>query len=348
MALLYFTVRGAPELAALATVAATLTRYEGWFLIPFVAGYFFVTRRWRAVSYLAIASLGPLYWLGHNWWLTADPLAFYRGPYSPRAIQRGLAYPGLHDLRMAWLYYRTAIQLCAGPGLPLLAMAGAVVVLLKRAFWPLLLLALPPVFYLWSMYSSGGTPIHVPGLWPHSYYNTRYGLAALPLLAFAGAALVLAVPPRVRAAAAVVVIIAGTIHWAFHRAPENWITWAESRANSTARRAWTTEAAGYLGARYRRGTGILSSGGDDFFGIYRIAGIPLRETFSVDNGLPWDATMQRPELYLWEQWAVVRRGDEARAALDVANERGVRYELVKTIQEKDEPVIEIYRRAGGS
>ena len=101
---------------------------------------------------------------------------------------------------MAWLYYRTAVQLCAGR-LPLMALQGSGRRSSRRAFWPLLLLALPPFFYLWSMYSSGGTPIHVPGLWPHSYYNTRYGLAALPLLAFAAAALVLAVPPRIRAAA---------------------------------------------------------------------------------------------------------------------------------------------------
>ncbi len=346
-ALLYFMVADAPVLAALATLAATLTRYEGWFLIPFVGAYFVTTRRWRALIYLSIACLGPLYWLAHNWWLTGDALAFYRGPYSPRAIQRGLPYPGLHDIRIAWLYYRTAIQLCVGPGLPLMAMAGAVVALARRAFWPLLVLSLPPVFYLWSMYSSGGTPIHVPGLWPNSYYNTRYGLAALPLLAFASAALVLAVPPRMRAVVAVLAILAGTVHWASHRDPADWITWAESRANSAGRRAWTEEAAGYLAPRYRPGAGILSSGGDDFFGIYRVMGVPLAETFSVDNGLPWDAAMRRPELYLWQRWAVVKRNDELHAALALAAQRGIVYQLEKTIEKKDEPVIEIYRRAGG-
>src|SRR5581483_11116696 len=154
----------------------------------------------------------------------------------------------------------------------------------RAAVWAILLLALPPLFYLWSMYSSGGTPIHVPGLWPNSYYNTRYGLAALPLLAFAPAALVLAVPPRMRAIVAALAIIAGTIHWASHRRPEDWITWAESRANSVGRRGWMAEAAEYLRPRFHAGAGLLSSGGDDFLGIYRTAGIPLAETFSVYNG----------------------------------------------------------------
>jgi hypothetical protein len=344
-ALLYFTVSEQVFLAALATILATLTRYEGWFLIPFVGAYFAIRKPRAAVMYAALASLGPVYWLGHNWYLTGDALAFYRGPYSPRAIQRGLPYPGLHDIRMAWLYYRTAIALCAGPGLPLMAMAGTVVAVSRRAWWPVLLLALPPAFYLWSMYSSGGTPIHVPGLWPDSYYNTRYGLAALPLLAFASAALVMAVPPKWRTAIAALVVLAGTIHWAGHRRPEDWITWAESSANSTHRRAWMNGAAEYLRGRYRPGAGIASSGGDDFFGIYRVANIPLRDTFSVDNGLPWDAAMLRPEMYLWQEWAVVKRGDELHAAL--ARARGIRYELEATFVEKDEPVIEIYRRTGG-
>jgi hypothetical protein len=294
----------------------------------------------RSSIYLALSLLGPLYWLAHNWYLTGDALAFYRGPYSPRAIQRGLPYPGLHDPRIAWVYYRTAVQLCAGPALPLMATAGAVVALARRAWWALLILALPPIFYLWSMISSGGTPIHVPTLWPHSHYNTRYGLAALPLLAFASAALVLAVPKQIRAYVAILVVIAGTIHWWAHRQPADWITWAESRANSTGRRAWMDAAAAFLRAHYRPGTGIATSGGDDMLGIYRVAGIPLRETFSVFNGLLWDAAVRRPDLFLHQQWAVVREGDELDRAL------GDRFLLERRLVNKDEPVIKIYRRTG--
>jgi hypothetical protein len=340
-AILYCTVADRPLLAALATNAAVLTRYEGWFLIPFVAVYFLVRSPRRAILYSAVAAIGPLWWLFYNWWLTGDALAFYRGPYSARAIQRGQFYPGLHNARQAWQYYSTAVQLCAGPGLWLMALAGTVVALARRAFWPLLLLSLPPLFYLWSMYSSGGTPIFVPSLWPHSWYNTRYGLAALPLLAFVSASLVMAVPRPLRAFTAVLVVTAGLIFFAVHHQPSDWVTWAESRANSTGRRAWTNAAADYLRARYRPGASIVSSGGDDFFGIYRIAGIPLAETFSVDNGLPWDAAMRRPQLYLWQDWAVARSNDELHNAIgrDLTH-----WELQAAFTAKDEPAIEIYRR----
>jgi len=205
-ALLYFSVRfrqtqgwGALTGAAIAALAGTLTRYEGWFILPFAAAYFFfAAKRRRAAAALVfsiLAGAGPLWWLFQNWWLTRDALDFYRGPYSARAIQGGKPYPGFHNWPLAWMYYRTAVRLCAGRWLELLALLGAVAALAKRAFWPLFLLSLPPMFYLWSVHSSG-IPIYVPELWPHSYYNTRYGLAALPLMALAAAALVAAVPPR--------------------------------------------------------------------------------------------------------------------------------------------------------
>jgi hypothetical protein len=290
-----------------------------------------------------LAAIGPLYWFAHNWWLCGDALAFYRGPYAAFAIQGNQPYPGKGDWGAAWLYFRTAVLLCGGPGLAMMAIAGAAAAFAKRAFWPLLLLALPGAFYVWSIHSSG-TPIFVPTLWPHSYYNTRYGLAALPLLAAASAALAAIVPQRMRAATVVLVIAAGTVHWLAHPRPANWITWEESRVNSEARREWTRQAAEYLAPRYVRGSGIITSFGD-LAGIYRRMGVPLRETFTGDNGLPWLAAVRRPELFLRQEWAVAMAGDAVAAAVN----RAGCYTLEKRIEvKKGEPVIEIYRRTGGN
>src|ERR1035438_651344 len=74
--------------------------------------------------------------------------AFYRGPYSARAIQGDAPYPGRDDWRKAGLFFRTAVELCCGTGLVLAAEGGRAAALFKRAFWPLVLLALPGVFYL--------------------------------------------------------------------------------------------------------------------------------------------------------------------------------------------------------
>ena len=214
-ALVYFTVRFRRTQsplsvagAGVAVMAGTLARYEAWFLIPFVTLYFLLASergRFRnAFLFGAVASLGPLYWLAHNYWYYLDPLEFYRGPWSAKAIyQRSLdqgmqRYRGDGEWGNAILYFSAAVRLCAGWGLVALGVAGVGVSLWKRLWWPLALAVLPPVFYIWSVYSSG-TPIFVPHLWPNAWYNTRYGLAALPLLVLAAAGAVWAVPRRYRA-----------------------------------------------------------------------------------------------------------------------------------------------------
>src|SRR5581483_7642449 len=293
LALLYFTARfsstdgyGAVVLAGAAALAAALTRYEGWFLIPFTTAYIFCAvkrNRWlKAALFVALATAGPLLWLAHNWWFAGDLLDFYRGPYSPKAIQGGAYYPGWNEWGKACLYFRTAARWCAGWPLLILGAAGALVLMRRRALWPLALLLLPPVFYLWSMHSSGGSPVFVPDLWPNSYYNTRYGLTLFPAAVFAAAALVTLAPPRFRRAAAAAIVVIASATWAVHHSPEQWITWKESQVNSLARRAWTRHAAEFLAPRYRRGSGIISSFGD-MTGIFRSMGLPLREVLTNNN-----------------------------------------------------------------
>ncbi len=122
---LYFTVRfretqgwGALLGASVAALAGTLTRYEAWFLLPFVAIYIWANareKRWAAtIGFCLIAGAGPALWLAHNRWYFGDPLYFYRGPYSALAIQGKSPYPGRGDWRVAAQYFFAAGQLIAG------------------------------------------------------------------------------------------------------------------------------------------------------------------------------------------------------------------------------------------
>jgi hypothetical protein len=360
MALLYFTVlfRETQSFAAVvgvavASMAASMARYEGWFVIPFVAIYLLIVGRKHrfaaALLFSALAALGPLYWLGHNWWIYSNPLEFYNGPYSPMSIyRRALAqnmapYPGDHNWITAAHYFLTAVRLFAGWGAVLLGTAGVASALVKRMFWPLLLAALPPLFYIWSMHS-GGTPIYVPTLWPFSYYNTRYALTALPLLAIAGGSLVLLAPLRWRPWIAGAVVIAATAPWLTRQQPAEWVTWKESQVNSITRRAWTKAAASSLAGSYHSGAGILTSFGD-LTGILRAAGIPLHEALYDGDEPAWIAATTRPDLFLHEEWAVVNSGDTVATAIQNASRKtGPRYHLVQTVKVKGAPVIEIYKR----
>ncbi|MCS6952473.1 MAG: glycosyltransferase family 39 protein [Bryobacteraceae bacterium] len=362
-ALAYFTVRfrrsqsvRAVTGAALAALASTLTRYEGWFLIPFVALYFLWAaekKRWQyAIFFTAVASLGPLYWLAHNWIWWGDWLEFYRGPYSAKAIyQRALdagmaRYPGDQDWAKAWLQFRSAATLCVGQPLVWLAGAGLGALVWRRAVWPLGLLALPPIFYVWSIHS-GATPIFVPHLWPHSYYNTRYGVAALPLLAFAAGALVMLFAARWRGVAAALVALVAVGPWLLRRWPEDVITWKESQVNSEARRAWTGEAARFLRAHYRPGTGVIHFFGD-LTGVLQQAGIPLRESLHQGNRPHWEAAVSRPDLFLWEEWALTISGDPVADSLWRSRRSGPYYDCVRTIAVRGAPVVQIFKRRAGT
>src|SRR5665213_3377708 len=230
--LLYFTVRfsetqgwGALLGAAIAALAGTLTRYEAWFLLPFAALYIWLNgrgKRWPAGAiFCAIAGAGPLLWMAHNRWYFGDPLYFYRGPYSALALQGKSSYPGQGDWRVAAQYFFAAGEAVAGwPGL-IVGGAGLLAALARRAVWPVFLLALPPVFYVWAIHSSG-VPVFVPALWPHTWYNTRYALAFLPLIAIGTAALAQFAKP-VAAVTVLAVLSTFLIHPATHP-----ITWQEA------------------------------------------------------------------------------------------------------------------------
>jgi hypothetical protein len=338
-AMLWSLAAGRPAIAGIAGCAATLIRYEGWFILPFFAAAFLLRMGWRAaITFAAIAAVGPLYWLAHNRWLDLDPLLFYRGPYSAKAIQAGRPYPGSGDWHVAWVYFRETVFLIAGRPLAWLGVAGAVVCALRRQWIPLLAV-LPPMFYLISLHGEG-TPIFVPTLWPSSYYNTRYGLAAIPLLAIGVGALVATMPKRLRSAgtAALVLLCAGV--WA-GSSKDSWVAWKEPQVNSGPRRAFTRHAAAYLRENCR--SGAILTGFGDLAGIFREAGIPLRATIHEGNGIDWLAQTHRPELFLRAEWAIARAGDPVDKAIRSLPAGGRSYRLVWNIVVPRTPEIRIYR-----
>jgi len=328
--------------AAVASNAASLTRYEGWFLIPFVVLFLALGPRKRdAIVFALLASLGPLAWLAHNQYYFQNPLEFYNGPYSAAARQGLAQYPGNHDWRQAIHYYFAAMNLTIGPVALGVAALGLLICVGRRYRWPLILLALPPVFYIVSMHS-GGTPIYVPDLWPHSWYNTRYALAALPLVAFTCGVFVASLPRQGRIAAGIVLAFGSVAGLAV--TPNGLVAcWKESEVNSVARREWTAEAAAYLADQYKPGMGIVYSFGD-LTGVLRTAGISLAEGLHEGNHPAWDAAIARPELFLREEWALAVTGDVVSRAIARTQSSGPHYELRKQVIVKGAPVIEIYQR----
>ncbi len=320
----------------------SLTRYDGWFLIPFAALAFawFAKRRNIVVFFAfgALAGLAPLYWIAHNWWETSNPLNFYNGPYSAAAIQGNHPYPGYHDWGLAIEYYAATAKMCAGLALIILGALGFLCAAYRKTLVPLFFLLLTPIFYVWSVHSSK-LPVRPPILWPHDYYNTRYGTALIPLAAFAVGAIVLVMRPRARRFAPLLVLLA-IAPWLFHTSRENWICWKESQKNSLSRRMWTEQGASYFAVHYQRGTGILAPFGD-VTGIFCRARIPITEIIHEGNGPAWMLATSRPDLYHPAAWAVAQENDIVSRAL---SKPPVSYLPVRAIHAREAPILEIYMR----
>ena len=318
-----------------------LTRYDGWFLIPFsalwFAGYAKHGKVRLAILVICAGSLVPLYWAGHSWWLTGNALDFYNGPYSALAIQGGKPYPGLHNWAEAFFYYVDAAHLCAGWPLLVLGVIGCACSITTERFSPLGFLCLTPLFYVWSMHSSGN-PVYGPRYF-NSYYNTRYACVVVVAAAFACGAIVAALPPKWRNLSYVLPAIA-ILPWIVQPSRGSWICWKESQVNSIARRAWTAEGAAYFQRVYLRGEGILASA-SDVTGVFCRAGIPLAETLNVANIPAWYGASLRPALSYDTAWAVAQEGDTLSKSLHADPNA---FELVQRIVVKGAPALEIYRR----
>lgn len=190
-------------LIALALVAAILTRYDGWILamLAWTAMGLTLLRRgqlrrsfWLA-SALVLAA--PLFWFLYNQIAFDDWLSFIRGPYSAKAIEMrtmspggGPPHPGWHNPWVALLFFVKSGMLdavCMSWGstvviVCLLGMRWAWKNVRRMGYGWALLLWLPVPFYAYSV-AWGSVPIFIPIWWPHSYYNTRYGMELLPAFA---------------------------------------------------------------------------------------------------------------------------------------------------------------------
>ncbi len=179
--------------------------------------------RLRRSPYFWLASAAvvaaPIAWFVYNSVGFGDWLYFARGPYSAKAIElrtathgAGPLHPGWHNPWVGLLFFVKVAELDAvlapawkslwGNLTLVLAAAGTVAAWFaekakppaenwpdilacsarRRALGWVALLWLPVPFYAWSV-AYGWVPIFLPSWWPHSDYNTRYGMELLPALA---------------------------------------------------------------------------------------------------------------------------------------------------------------------
>jgi len=295
---------------ALALVAAVFTRYDGWI---------FALLAWTCVGLVqmrkstlrsrgfwvmsAVVVAAPLLWFAYNCFIFGDWLDFARGPYSAAAIEArtttgsGPPHPGWHDPWVSLLFFVKCGEMDAAPEqwgnflliASLLGTAWGWLKCSRKAFLWTLFLWLPVPFYAYSV-SYGSVPIFLPVWWPHSFYNTRYGMEMLPGLAlgvaFGGSFLISATrefkPRFVTVAAAALTVAVAFSDWAVLQ--ERPLTYVEGTKNIESRRQFEEEippvlrrlVAEHPGAPVLMGTSVYPN-------LVAFTGIPLRQTINESD-----------------------------------------------------------------
>ena len=317
------TVTGHMLLLGGLVLAATMTRYDGWILGAavwcIVAWQLWKTPAIRQqvmpgfAVFTILAVAGPLAWFWYCHTFAGDWLDFIRGPFSAKEIDRKTSPPGAHKYwgwhNPAWslmLYARTAQVDAAAWETGWLVAAAALWGTWKawssrlNRVWLLLWLPLP--FYVYSI-SYGSVPIFIPQLYPHSYYNSRYGMELLPVLAvmtayalaelvtlFARTRYAKAQPlvERLAQPVALMLVVLNTIVM-LHGVP---LVLKEAMVNSRSRLAIEIPLAQQL-ITFLPGLPILMEN-SDHVGALQQAGIPLKQTIGPGDYYRWRAAMADP------------------------------------------------------
>jgi hypothetical protein len=194
-------------IAAGGMTVATLTRYEAWpvallsiLIVVLTSNGDGTTRIKNCAVFAALVSVGPVYWLWHNWAIYGNALEFLSGPNSARGIALqnrvnfnwSAIFVGHAVLDIFTISAATAV--CAGPMVLLLSGAGFLrsISANRRALLehsPVILLILPFFFHAFSLYRG---EIQILPLSAFGLLNIRYGLPHLLAVAlFAPAAVLL-------------------------------------------------------------------------------------------------------------------------------------------------------------
>ncbi len=187
--------------AAFFASLAVGSRYDGWFFSIACGGLvlFSTHLRWRDVdrtegttlAYLTLPVFAMGCWVFYNWLIFGDPLAFQHGRYSAAYQQSQYAAAGLlptkGHLLVALQAYSGAVLLDLGSIVTVLGATGLIIYIAQNRLRP-------QSFAIYSYLSAyvfnvialflGQTIIATPLSHPAGYFNTRYGLVALPAAAF--------------------------------------------------------------------------------------------------------------------------------------------------------------------
>ncbi len=344
--------------SAVAAFFGTLTRYDGWYLLPFAALFVLFARSepWRArlrhvALFSLIGGLGPILWLLHNEIRFENALEFYNGPFSAKAIYAhqlvttAFPYPTDGSLWLSARYYLEDMKVVIGAWPLELAVLGMIAWAADSSESgrrrPALLLLVPLPFYFHSL-AYAGVPIYVPTLNPHAYYNLRYGLEMLPAVAILSSFLLSSRLPReLRAGLALLLlaVLAGQAMSLSAGGTSELAVVKEGVLNTPCRSKRQQAVIRFLRDRYDGGTVLMALG--KWPCVMPAVGIAYRKTLTEANREYWQRLRSDPQNLT--TWILRGDGDAVAELMRAYPQPFADFEILDRETFSGESGVEVYR-----
>ncbi len=308
--------------AGLFGFCATLSRYDGWFLVGLEAsliGVFHFLKgnsreemEGRLILFSSIAFYGVFLWLVWNMLIFKNPFYFTNSIFSARSQQLSwLArneLPAYRHLPLAILYYFVTSLSNVGIIFFGLSLAGFLVFLfdrkIKYSFIIAPTLLTPFIFYVISLYL-GQSVIFIPSLTPASFewrlFNVRYGVMMVPAAAFFFAYLF----RKATLKTVPVITLLFLLQFFLYLVGYSQVISLNDGVSGLSS-AKKNDAQFWLKSNYDSGLVLL----DDYARTLSVirTGIPMKNVIYIGTKPYWEESFSEPEKYA--TWIIMQKGDE--------------------------------------
>lgn len=297
---------------------ATLTRYDGWFLLGFAA-VLVAIRSWRkkgfksiegmVILFSTLAAFGIALWFLWNLLIFKDPLYFALGPFSAHAQQQQMKAAGVlftnHNLWLSFKVYLYALFFNSYTYPVLFAFLGSALLLFDKryafhvrlsttALWS-------PIFFNILALYLGFSVLFVQGIAGDTWFNVRYGVMLAPTIAFFVGYLI----ERLSKYKWVIIgLLLFVIIFAF--ANNDSVALDDARVGSSQKNV--SEVSGYLydHAKDQKGFILISAASHD--AIIFSSLLPMKRFIHEGTGLYWENALAIPDR--WAKWIIMRTHDD--------------------------------------
>jgi hypothetical protein len=325
-------------LAALFGFCATLSRYDGWFLVLMEAAVlglmYWPIRRfptqfgeikkvwnrqnwWKmqghVIMFGTLAFFGILVWLAWDFLILGDPLYFTHSQFSAKSQQQNWLLrgelPGYKNILQSLLYYLVTAMSNSGVVIFAMTLIGVVVYLfdkkLKHRWLVFAILIVPFIFNVVTLFL-GQSVIFIPHITPETFewnlFNVRYGVMMVPLAAFIVGYLFYVAKPAGKALIAMALLFQLGLYGIGY---SKVISFEDGVKGLSSASAKVPDAQYWIRDNYDTGLVLV----DDFartLSIVRTT-IPMQNVIYVGNKPYWEESLKEPEKYA--TWIIMQKDD---------------------------------------